>query len=105
MRTINTNPEQFPNPHVFNPDRYIEEDGCIKRDFKLMPFQSGKRQCPGEPLAWAMLFVTTTSLLQKFVFLPVPGDSYSFGRQMQSMYSIGVQNYRVRARRRTEVEE
>jgi cytochrome P450 len=103
MRTMNTDPTNFPDPHVFNPDRFLAEDGSINRKFKFMPFQSGKRQCVGESLAWTFMFVTLASLLQKFHLLPVPGYAYSFEHNMQSNYTLGVQNYPVTARLRDDM--
>ncbi len=68
--------------------------------FNFVTSYPGKRQCPGEPVAWVILFVMATSILQKFVLTPVPGDTYSLTHEMGSMYSSGIQNYRVRVRAR-----
>jgi cytochrome P450 len=41
---------------------------------QLIPFGLGKRQCLGEPLARAELFMLFVTLLQKFTFSAVPGQ-------------------------------
>jgi len=53
----------------FNPERFLM-DGKVCRNEKLIPFSVGKRQCPGESLARAEIFLFFTSLIQKFEFLP-----------------------------------
>ncbi|KAI6240350.1 hypothetical protein M3Y99_00467000 [Aphelenchoides fujianensis] len=44
-------PQVFPEPQRFNPDRFIDERGQLKRVDEFTPFSLGKRQCPGESLA------------------------------------------------------
>ena len=39
-----------------------------------MFYSSGRRQCLGEALAKAELFLFTSSILQKFNIVPAPGD-------------------------------
>ena len=41
---------------TFNPDRFLTH-GKITRNEKLIPFSIGKRQCPGESLARAEIFL------------------------------------------------
>ena len=53
----------------FDPTRFIEA-GKFKRDERVVPFQIGKRVCPGESLAKAELFLFLVGLIQKFKFEP-----------------------------------
>jgi cytochrome P450 len=51
---------------------------------QLIPFGLGKRQCMGEQLARAELFILFVTLLQKFTFSAIPGQpmpsvEYTFG--------------------------
>ena len=65
--------ESWPNASRFDPTRFIK-DGKFKRDEKVIPFQIGKRVCPGEGLAKAELFLFLVGLVQTFKFEPeIPG--------------------------------
>jgi len=60
-----------PNPDVFRPERHLDDNMKIIRNDALIPFSTGKRQCPGESLARAELFLFFTGLIQKFTFEPI----------------------------------
>lgn len=48
MWAIHMDPSNWENPTQFNPERFIENDIDIKgQDFRLLPFGSGRRRCPG----------------------------------------------------------
>ena len=59
----------------FKPERFLKNDQLI-RDERVIPFSVGKRQCPGETLARAEIFLYLTTLLQKL--------SFSVGKKYQS---------------------
>lgn len=58
---------RFPEPDAFKPERWLEADGSLtsKRD-GLVPFSIGKRECLGESLALAELFLILTALVWNF---------------------------------------
>ena len=88
LHFIMRDPSNFTNPEVFNPGRFIGEDGrwgirfisrCskyylrYKRHPALVPFGVGKRQCMGEALARNEVMLFTVGLIQRLSFLP-PGS-------------------------------
>ncbi|CAD5228769.1 unnamed protein product [Bursaphelenchus xylophilus] len=60
----------FPNPHNFNPDRFLDENGHYRKIDEFIPFIVGKRNCLGEGLARMELFLFMSNLLARFKFLP-----------------------------------
>uniref|UniRef100_A0A914W2E7 Cytochrome P450 n=1 Tax=Plectus sambesii TaxID=2011161 RepID=A0A914W2E7_9BILA len=78
ITTVLDDPESFPQPERFNPDRFLNADG---RTFNatavehLVPFGLGKRQCAGESLARMELFLILVALMQRYSFsVPVGGQ-------------------------------
>ncbi|TKY51708.1 Geraniol 8-hydroxylase [Spatholobus suberectus] len=64
---IGRNPQIWDNAHVFSPERFLDSDIDVKgRNFKLTPFGSGRRICPGSPLAVRMLHLMLGSLINSF---------------------------------------
>uniref|UniRef100_A0A453QCJ1 Cytochrome P450 76C4 n=1 Tax=Aegilops tauschii subsp. strangulata TaxID=200361 RepID=A0A453QCJ1_AEGTS len=63
----------WPEPEKFMPERFLEKDVDFKgRDFELLPFGSGRRMCPGTPLAVRIVHLMLASLLHRFQWrLPV----------------------------------
>ncbi|KAF7627337.1 hypothetical protein Mgra_00009378 [Meloidogyne graminicola] len=61
----------FPNPQRFEPERFIDEQGQLKRIEEFIPFGLGKRMCMGESLARTELFLFTANFFRNFQVLPV----------------------------------
>uniref|UniRef100_A0A915E4P5 Cytochrome P450 n=1 Tax=Ditylenchus dipsaci TaxID=166011 RepID=A0A915E4P5_9BILA len=55
----------FPQPHKFMPERFIQ-NGQLKKCEELIPFSIGRRQCMGESLARAELFLFTANLFYMY---------------------------------------
>ncbi|KAJ8020808.1 Cytochrome P450 2U1 [Holothuria leucospilota] len=44
-------PKLYPDPEKFDPNRFLTEDGQVKKQESFMPFGAGRRVCMGESLA------------------------------------------------------
>ncbi|KAH7719647.1 Protein CYP-33C1 [Aphelenchoides avenae] len=58
----------FSDPKHFNPTRFLDADGGLKRVDELIPFSIGKRQCLGEGLARMELFLFLANLFNQYKF-------------------------------------
>ncbi|XP_076945811.1 (+)-piperitol/(+)-sesamin synthase CYP81Q2-like [Bidens hawaiensis] len=62
---IHHDPKVWEDPETFKPERFEGLDGT-RDGFKLLPFGSGRRSCPGEGLAVHMLGMTLGAIIQCF---------------------------------------
>jgi hypothetical protein len=66
-RAIFHDPEIYPDPEEFKPERFLNEDGTVRDDPTLtLVFGVGRRICPGRHFADATLFIVTSSVLSVF---------------------------------------
>ena len=63
-------PNHFPDPHSFKPERFLDEEGKYKHDDRVIPFGVGKRYCLGQTLAEKEVFLFLVGMLQKFDITP-----------------------------------
>lgn len=56
-------PETFPDPYSFNPERWLDGNGRLTDDEFVAAFGYGRRQCIGMNLAKSTLWLTAASLL------------------------------------------
>ena len=67
LRAILHDPEAYPEPDKFKPERFLDEDGTVRDDPALaLVFGIGKRICPGRHLVEATIFIVTSSILSVF---------------------------------------
>ncbi|KAJ7763385.1 putative monooxygenase [Mycena metata] len=62
-------PEVYPNPHEFNPDRYGLDDAEMNKVTDIM-FGFGRRVCPGRLFAEATFFTVVSTILSTCEILP-----------------------------------
>uniref|UniRef100_A0A1I7XLK2 Unspecific monooxygenase n=1 Tax=Heterorhabditis bacteriophora TaxID=37862 RepID=A0A1I7XLK2_HETBA len=56
----------FPSPLSFDPSRFMDENGRLKKVEELIPFSIGLRQCLGEGLARMELFLFIANIFNRF---------------------------------------
>jgi cytochrome P450 len=90
---INLSEEYYPNPHLFDPARFLDGNGCPEAlKGKLHPaknghssFGWGRRICPGADLAVNSLFISLAKILWAFNILPAKGMQYD-----TFAYTVGI---------------
>ena len=72
LHRITRNPEIFPDPDQFKPERFLNADGTkfVKNDHNIV-FSIGKRDCLGKSLALIEFFLFFASLMQNYKFKSV----------------------------------
>lgn len=63
----------YPEPYAFKPERFLA-GGKVSLPDHYFPFGLSKHRCMGDVLAKCNIFVFTTTMLQRFSFLPAPGE-------------------------------
>jgi cytochrome P450 len=67
FRAILHDPEMYPYPEEFKPERFLNEDGTVRDDPTLsLAFGIGKRICPGRHLVDSTIFIFASSILSVF---------------------------------------
>ncbi|XP_066288756.1 cytochrome P450 2U1-like [Branchiostoma lanceolatum] len=66
--SVHMDPQLFPEPNQFQPERFLDQDGNFVNHKALIPFGIGHRVCLGEQLAKMELFMLFVSLMQRFTF-------------------------------------
>ncbi|XP_025085720.1 cytochrome P450 3A6-like [Pomacea canaliculata] len=64
--SIHTNPEYWPDPMRFDPERHTPEAKAARHPFSFLPFGMGPRNCIGMRFAELELKMAVASILQKF---------------------------------------
>ncbi|XP_066245812.1 probable cytochrome P450 6a13 [Euwallacea similis] len=65
---LQMDPEYYPNPEVFDPDRFDEKNKASRPDFTFLPFGEGPRMCIGLRFGIMQTKVGLVSLLSNFKF-------------------------------------
>jgi len=69
---MHRHPLAFPDPDIFDPERWLDPSEARYRDKFLTSFGRGNRMCIGQPLAMCELYVTIGQLFRKFDDLEAP---------------------------------
>jgi cytochrome P450 len=60
---VGRDPQYFPDPENFDPQRWFDANGKIREDLKNYAFGFGRRVCPGQHIATASIFLNTALIL------------------------------------------
>jgi cytochrome P450 len=70
---VHRDPGLYPEPDLFDPDRWSPERARTVLRPAFIPFGAGARQCLGEGFAWVEATVVLATLLNRWRVRPVPG--------------------------------
>jgi len=66
---VHRNPDIFPNPMTFDPERWMQDDS-FKLEPYLVSFSKGPRSCLGINLAWCELYLIIATVFRKLELVP-----------------------------------
>ncbi|XP_038215552.1 cytochrome P450 18a1-like [Zerene cesonia] len=66
INCVHMDPNLWDEPNKFNPSRFIDDNGKIRRPEYFMPFGVGRRMCLGDVLARMEMFMFFASMMHQF---------------------------------------
>ncbi|KAG1862838.1 cytochrome P450 [Suillus subalutaceus] len=61
--SISRDPDVYPEPYAFKPQRWIDDEGGLRDDLKFFVYGFGRRVCPGQHVADRSVFIITLLIL------------------------------------------
>ena len=74
MWAVHNDPNLWKDPEIFNPERFLDQQGNFINSNRVIPFSVGPRHCLGEQLARMQVFIFLVGMVQRFEFLPDPAS-------------------------------
>nr|QST15020.1 CYP4AP7 protein [Diaphanosoma celebensis] len=65
---LHHNPQFYPNPETFCPERFFPEKAVARHPFAYIPFGAGPRNCIGQEMAVSAIKAVVSGLLRRFRF-------------------------------------
>jgi pentalenene oxygenase len=73
--SLHRDPSVFPDPELFDPERWLPERAKEVPRPAFIPFGAGNRQCLGEGFAWVEATVVLSIILRRWRIRPVAGQT------------------------------
>ncbi|XP_054156933.1 cytochrome P450 3A24-like [Oppia nitens] len=68
MYPIHMNPDYFPEPDRFDPDRFMGQNRDKIQPCTFLPFGTGPRACAGQPFSWLIIKLILANLFYRYHF-------------------------------------
>ena len=71
--TLHHDDRSYPDPEVFDPDRWLPDRAAEIPPYAYIPFGLGQRSCVGDSMAMTALLIVVATLMSRWDFRGVPG--------------------------------
>jgi cytochrome P450 len=88
---VQRDPQFFPDPLAFQPERFLGETRSERPRFAYFPFGGGNRQCIGESFAWMEAILVLVTIAQQWRFTLVPGQKIELQPKITLRPKHGIQ--------------
>lgn len=75
---VHFNPEYYPDPHTFKPERFLPENKDKLNPYAFLGFGQGNHNCIGMRFAKEELFIALTTILKHFKFRATSSTKVNF---------------------------
>ncbi|WP_406278445.1 cytochrome P450 [Streptomyces sp. NBC_00191] len=73
LYALHRNPELYPDPDRFDPNRWLPEQVAQRPREHAVPFGAGNRKCMGDKFSWMEATITLATILPRWELRAVPG--------------------------------
>ena len=81
--SLHHNPEQFPEPEKYIPERFFPENSTKRHPFAFLPFSAGPRNCIGQKFAFQEMKIILSNIFRNFQIQSLdPIDKIVFGIEL-----------------------
>jgi len=88
---VQRDPQYFPDPLAFRPERFTFEAKASRPRFAYFPFGGGGRQCIGESFAWMEAVLVLATLAQRWRLQVVDGQEIALQPKITLRPKFGIQ--------------
>jgi cytochrome P450 len=74
LYALHRNPDLYPDPNRFDPDRWLPEQVAARPREHVVPFGAGNRKCIGDRYAWMEATIALATILPRWKLRPVAGS-------------------------------